>query len=166
MRLRPDIEPIRDAGLGLFGQAPLFRLEAPWKFELAIGLEQFHRLPLTMGLRFTIPAGYEFDKASIPRVFWGPPLNYLPDGLCTVPALEHDFLCDLLTGGSEWLRKQYAEGKLPVAPPAWAVHEHFRRRLHEAGVRSTKAEAMGRAVAWFGPGGRLRPGTWWKALVG
>jgi hypothetical protein len=88
-------------------------------------------------------------------------LNYLPDGLCLLPALEHDFLCDLLSGGSGWLEARL-DG-LPGCPPAADVHEHFRLRLHECGVRPGKAEAMGRAVAALGPQGWAWP--WLKTGV-
>lgn len=162
----PIIRPVRDASVG-FGLLP--RWLCPWvmgpMWRLMDGYDFSIVVPPCMAtcgpLRYHIPAGYEFDKASIPPLFWGPPFNYIPDGLCTDPALEHDFLCDLLTGGSEWLEETL--GKLPDSPPAWMVHEHFRLRLHEAGVRRGKAEAMGRAVALFGPQGRAWP--WVKAAA-
>ena len=77
----------------------------PWEFTVDSGGTRE---------RFTIPVGYEFDKASVPPFFWGFPFNYTPDGLCTVPALEHDFLCDLHAGGSDWLRVRLTP--LPAAP--------------------------------------------------
>lgn len=43
------------------------------------------------------------------------------------------------------------------------VHEHFRLRLYAFGVRRTKAEAMGRTVALFGPQGKAWP--WLKAAA-
>lgn len=161
------IRPLRDASLG-FGllprvlfwrwvRGPLWRLEEDYVFTLAVP-----RCTASCGpCEFRIPAGYQFDKASIPPLLWGAPFNYTPDGLCTVPALEHDFLCDLLTGGSPWLHHQLVIP--PSPPPAWMVHEHFRLRLREAGVRRGKVEAMGRAVAYFGPQGRAWP--WLKAAA-
>ncbi|TDU64109.1 uncharacterized protein DUF1353 [Prosthecobacter fusiformis] len=157
----PRIIPLRDAALG-FGllprflcrwvRGPLWRLGEDYEFILAAGPDR--------GRVFRIPKGYEFDKASVPPLLWGPPFNYLPDGLCTLPALEHDFLCDLLAGGSAWLRMKLVV--LPVAPPAGVVHEHFRERLHQSGVRGSKAEAMGRAVSAFGPQGKAYPWNWWR----
>lgn len=139
----PNITPLRDAdfGFGLlpWARGPLWRLEEDYTFKVAKA-------------EFTIPAGYEFDKASVPPFFWGFPFNYTPDGLCTVPALEHDFLCDLLTGGSYWLREKLGT-PLPKCPPAWVVHEHFTTRLFLWGVRWSKARAMGSAVKAFGPQG-------------
>lgn len=160
------ITPLRDASFG-FGllprficrwvKGPLWRLDEDYTFTLAVP-----RCMATCQARtFTIPAGYEFDKASIPPVFWGPPLNYTPDGLSIVPALEHDFLCDLLAGGSDWLRIKLVE--LPESPPAWMVHRHFHLRLLQSSVRPTKAAAMGRAVALFGPQGKAWP--WLKAAT-
>lgn len=159
----PSIEPIRDASLG-FGllprflcrwvRGPLWRLQEDYVFTLA-GKRCMTHCPV---FTFRIPKGYEFDKASIPPLFWGTPFNYLPDGLCLMPALEHDFLCDLLTGGSDWLRNELAV--LPEAPPARMIHEHFRLRLHEWGVRRSKAEAMGRAVAALGPQGWAWSWVW------
>lgn len=163
----PSIEPVRDASLG-FGllprfvcwwvRGPLWRLQEDYVFRLS-GRRCMTVCP---ALTFRVPKGYEFDKASIPPLFWGTPFNYIPDGLCTVAALEHDFLCDLLTGGSAWLLDEL--GALPECPPARMIHEHFRLRLHECGVRAPKAEAMGRAVAALGPQGWAWP--WVKALTG
>lgn len=150
----PLIVAIRDADWG-FGIPFFFWAKGPlWKitreYVFAVEIDDFKRT-------YVIPSGYEFDKASIPPVFWGPPFNWPPDGLCTYPALEHDFLCDLLTGGSDWLR-----ARLPIAPlwreapPAELVHRYFERRLFAEGVRPRKARWMGWAVRWFGPGGKLR----------
>jgi hypothetical protein len=122
MNHTPDIIPIRDASIGFglwpWSKGPLFRLVEPWEFTVDSGGTRE---------RFTIPAGYEFDKASVPPFFWGFPFNYTPDGLCTVPALEHDFLCDLHAGGSEWLRVRLIP--LPAAPPTTVIHRHFYDRL-------------------------------------
>jgi hypothetical protein len=148
---QPELTPLRDAqiafGLWPWSKGPLWLLTEDWHFDVEVdGIIR----------EFTIPAGYRFDKASIPSFFWGFPFNYTPDGLCTVAALEHDFLCDIWAGGSEWLKKQLPEEKLiPVS--AAAMHRHFYNRLIESGVRPSKAKSMYVAVANFGPGGRLRP---------
>ncbi len=152
---QPDITPLRDASIGFglwpWSEGPLWRLEETWSFPLSTG-----------GGVFTIPQGYEFDKASVPPVLWGAPFNYIPDGLCTVPALEHDFLCDLFHGGSTWLKA--AMGEIPAAPAAPLIHRHFYDRLVAWGVRPSKARTMYEGVRDFGPGGRLRPSTLWKKL--
>lgn len=147
----PDIIPIRDASVGFgiwpWSKGPLWRCTSGWRFDVN-------------GVEYCIPAGYEFDKASIPALLWGPPFNYIPDGLCTVPALEHDFLCDIYNGGSRWL--QIRIGYIPKAPSATQIHHHFFKRLIEEGVRPSKAEAMFQAVDKLGPGGKLRPSSWIK----
>lgn len=149
----PDISPIRDADVGFgfwpWSKGPLFRLEEPWEFMIDSG-----------GTRekFIIPHGYEFDKASIPSVLWGFPFNYTPDGLCTVPALEHDYLCDLYHGGSDWLKARL--GTIPAAPSTTVIHRHFYDRLLQCGVRPSKARAMWEGVRKFGPGSWIRPSTW------
>lgn len=144
MLREPYSVAVGDASV-FWGRGKLYRLMVEHEFELAVPL-CFRGCEVP---RFRIPVGYEFDKASVPPLFWGPPLFYTPDGLCALAALEHDFLCDLLTGGSDWLREQL--GELPECPPAWMVHEHFRLRLHQSGVKRRKAEVMGRMVAAFGP---------------
>jgi hypothetical protein len=142
----PRIRALRDAGFG-YGFLPWAR-GPEWE------LQEDHEFTVhtAKGLRhFRIPKGYRFNKASVPPIFWGFPFGYLPDGLCTVPSLEHDMLCDLLDGGSDWLRLRLPAEML-VPPMVHEVHLHFHDRLIAFGVRSTKALAMARAVMWFGPG--------------
>jgi len=152
----PRIIAIRDPDLGFgvwpWSKGPLFLLREDWTFQFWDGKE-WHEL--------TIPEGYEFDKASIPSVFWGAPWDYLPDGLCTVPALEHDFLCDLNAGGSDWLKARLG-GKLPLVPATEFVHKHLYWRLLAYGVRPRKAAAMWEVVRKFGPGSWVRPSTWFN----
>ena len=147
----PRIRALRDADLG-YGFLPWAK-GPEWET-----LEYHHfalLVPEYSHLSYAIPAGYRFNKASTPPLLWGPPFNYTPDGLGTVPALEHDFLCDLLTGGSDWLRERF-QGDLPKHPPAPVVHEHFRLQLLRYGTRPAKANTWGKAVALIGPKGRLR----------
>lgn len=150
----PEITPLRDAswGFGLWpwSKGPLWRIEENWTFTVMNSG--------TSEVTHTIPAGYEFDKASVPSFLWGFPFNYTPDGLCTVPALEHDFLCDLFRGGSDWLKKRL--GTVPAAPAAAVIHRHFYDQLLAWGVRASKARAMWEGVRNFGPGGRAWPGNW------
>ena len=156
MNRTPDIEPIRDASFG-FGFWP-------WSKGKLFELREDHRFVVDNGgfyFEYTIPSGYQFDKASVPPIFWGFPFNYTPDGLCTVPALEHDFLCDLFTGGSEWLKSAFG-GVMPSCPTAAVIHKHFHLRLLEWGVRPSKAKVFWEGVRNFGPGGKMRPSTWFK----
>lgn len=162
----PYIEAIQDASIG-YGFLP--RWLCPWVRGPQWRLQEDYAFLLITprctskcgAVVYVIPKGYVFNKASVPPLLWGPPFNYLPDGLCTVPSLEHDYLCDLLTGGSDWLLNEL--GSLPECPSASIVHEHFRLRLHQAGVRRSKAQAMGRAVAALGPQGWAWP--WLKLLL-
>ena len=41
------------------------------------------------GIEVTVPAGFETDFASIPRLLWG---LYPPDGSYALPAVAHDYL--------------------------------------------------------------------------
>lgn len=146
------IVPIRDAdflyGFVPFLTGPRWRLNVDYPFTVKShdGMVEWS---------YVIPAGYEFDKASVPPVFWG--LGFTPSGVGELAALEHDFLCDLLTGGSEWLKGAIGDPGLPPAPPPDVVHDHFQRRCVELGVRRSKAWVMGWAVKLFGPKGKLRP---------
>jgi hypothetical protein len=125
-----------------FFSGPKWRLRKPWTFTVQ-GYGSF-----------TVPANYIFDKASIPPFFHG--LGYTPDGPCTMPALQHDYLCDILQGGSDWL-KQALGGQVPKAPPPAVIHSSFQQWLLDEGERPSKALAMGWAVRHFGPGGLWRP---------
>lgn len=152
----PDrILTLRDAdfGYGLvpWAKGPLWELTRDYKFTVS--------MRGGFPVEYLIPAGYQFDKASVPSVFWGWPMNYTPSGKGELAALEHDYLCDLLNGGSEWLRGALGE-PLPEPPEPDVVHEHFQRRLAELGVRPGKARMMGLAVKLFGPKGKLRLGRY------
>lgn len=147
----PKDRAIRDPGLffGLWpwAKGPEWEMEEEHRFRILV--------PDYKHLRYRIPVGYRYNKASTPSLLWGPPFNYLPDGHARVPSLEHDFLCDLLLGGSDWLKAQF-DGVLPRVPPAEVVHEHFRRQMLRYGVRPSKAKAWHTAVAMVGPKGKLR----------
>jgi hypothetical protein len=151
-RRTPTITALRDPG-SFFGilpfiKGPLFLLEEDWTFQFWDGT-RYHSM--------LVPEGYQFDKASIPPVLWGPPFNFLPDGLCTVPSLEHDLLCNLYHGGSPWLHE-----RIDPPPPltAKAIHAHFYYRLLEYNMSPTKARLMWEGVRKFGPGSWLRPSTY------
>ncbi len=153
--LTPLIIAVRDPDFGFgvwpWSKGPLFRMyKDDWSFQFWDG-ESYRTL--------TIPEGYEFDKASIPSFLWGAPWNYLPAGLCTVPALEHDFLCDLHSGGSDWLKARLGL-PLPVIADTTFIHQHLYWRLIAYGVRPSKATAMWEAVRKFGPGSWVRPSSW------
>ena len=149
----PDIEPIKDAdflfGIWPWSRGPMWELQPEWKFKVDNS---------GFTAEYTIPAGYRFDKASVPSYFWS--FGYTPDGLCTVPALEHDFLCDIYSGGSDWLHEKL--GAVPIAPPAQVIHRHFYDQLVRWGMRPGKARVMWEGVRNFGPGGYMRLSSWFK----
>ena len=68
-----------------------------------------HTLP--GGQRIVIPAGFEFDGASIPRNFWG---VLSPTGLLLVPGLIHDYAYEhayLWQVHADNTRTKFGEGK-------------------------------------------------------
>ncbi len=86
----------------------------------------------------------------MPAFFWGFPFGYTPYGLHIAAALEHDFLCDLGHGGSEWLRMRVPDKDL--VPVTWQLtHAHFARRMQDYDLRPRQVWLMGNAVRWFGP---------------
>lgn len=126
----------------------MFALEHNWSFvvHLADGSQR----------EYLIPAGYQFDGASVPailqRIFGAS--GYSAFGLHIAAALEHDFLCEIGAGGSVWLRRQFS-GSLPAKISSRDTHAHFARRLREDGVRPGQAAVMAAAVKWFGPRWKL-----------
>lgn len=143
---QPDITPIRNPGL-LFGK-PKYRLDKAWRFTVSWETEDGQGDCTT----YTIPAGYEFDGASVPRMFWGFPFGYTPDGVHRAAALEHDFLCDLGMKHKDFTDWYAKRRKLPPPPlPPAVVHAHFARRLKELGLRKGQVWTMGNAVKLFGP---------------
>lgn len=156
----PLIRPVRDSSFG-FGFLPRIGPLKTWIQGPLFELVPTHRFRVNNGgfdREYEIPAGYLFDKASVPALAWS--FGYTPDGLCTVGALEHDFLCDLLAGGSAWLREHL--GEIPPAPPPAVIHRHFHLALQAWGVRGSKAKVMYKGVDWFGPGGKAWPTNWFK----
>ncbi len=139
---QPDIVPLKNAGL-FFGK-PLYRLRETWTFEVETDYGTFS---------FCIPASYQFDAASVPRLFWGFPFGYTPDGVHRAAALEHDFLCDLGLKQHKFM-EWYAlkvQGNIPKALPPPDVHRHFFNKLKKYGLRPSQAFVMGTAVRLFGP---------------
>lgn len=156
MHPQPVIVPIRDAqpfaGLWPWSRTAAWRLVEPYTFQLEHG---------GLILTYTIPAGYEFDGQSVPGLLHGFPLYYGPAGVGMRAGLVHDFLCDLFTGGSPWLREQLG-GTLPPIPPAQVIHDTYKRIQLEDGQRPGKARTTHLAVSLFGPGGKLRPSSWFR----
>jgi hypothetical protein len=148
--MTPRFTIIRDADFGfgvpLLGRlfmrsGPLAELQEDFKFRAC-------------GRDFIVPAGYQWNGASIPACLWGPPWNYQPFGTHVVASLVHDFLCDLGKGGSEWLKgallDQYPQ------PLAWEeTHCEFYLRCLAYGVPPFRAKVWWYAVHTFGPRWKL-----------
>lgn len=88
------------------------------------------------GCRLTVPQGFMFDMASVPRIVW--PLISSFD-LGTASPLVHDWgyqhqgrMCP----GLEWTRKQ--------------VDQNFNRMMRDEGVTGWKRRYAYYAVRWFG----------------
>lgn len=88
------------------------------------------------GRKVTIPSGFVYDKASVPRAVWW----YLPrdDRRVAVAALVHDFLYVSQKIHGEWIKRSVADGI-------------FYDLIRMAGMRWTKAK-----MAWIG----VRSGGW------
>lgn len=85
------------------------------------------------GFAWRVPAGYETDGASIPRLFWrvvGNPMQ----GHYRRAAIIHDFYCD--------------ERR---TRPFWRVHYVFWEAMRTCGVGRFRAWVMWFAVRTFGP---------------
>jgi hypothetical protein len=77
-----------------------------------------------------IPAGYESDGASVPRLFWR---LFPPSGPWTGAAIVHDWLCDTRE------------------LPSKTAHAVFDEAMRDLGVAAFYRVTMGSAVRWFGP---------------
>jgi len=104
--------------------------------------------------RITVPRGFEYDGASVPRLLWGV-TGLRPDGLIRAAALVHDFVYafrgDLPPRGFEIYvdNSFWAECQLEI-DRAWA-DRLFNRIMRESGV--------GRTRRWLAYSG-VRAGGW------
>jgi len=145
MTTTPRFTIVRDPGF-LFGgvmgkvvgaQGPLARLDERFPFHAC-------------GKELWIPAGYEWNGNSVPFFLWGWPFHYMPFGLNVASSLVHDFLCDIGTGGSDWLRATMGDA-YPAPLPSAEVHWDFYQRNLAWGMPRRKAQLWYQAVRTFGP---------------
>jgi hypothetical protein len=148
---QPYSVPTRDAGL-LWG-APGYRMREEWEWEWR-------------GILILARKNYEFDGASVPRIFWGL-VGYTPDGMHRAAALAHDIGCEregqlikgvaigrpeysaVLLGDSTVKIKQADSAGFLTSPQ---VHWMFREFLNAAsGSREGKGKTMWAGVRAFGP---------------
>ncbi|HEY1083712.1 MAG TPA: DUF1353 domain-containing protein [Prosthecobacter sp.] len=133
----PQLSVLRNPGF-LWGKG-VYALEQEWHFEVA-----------GYG-KFIVPLGYEFDGASIPRILWSA-TGYTPYGLHIGAAVEHDYLCDIGSKTTAFLKWMTARQlPIPQAVPSAVAHEHFYQRCLADGVRPSQAWTMGQTVKIFGP---------------
>jgi hypothetical protein len=79
-----------------------------------------------------VPAGYQSDFASVPRLFWR---LFPPGGPYRAAAVVHDWLCDVR----------------PKACSHVQAAKVFREAMENLGVGKLTRTAMYNAVRWFGP---------------
>lgn len=94
------------------------------------------------GLDITIPAGFRFDLASIPRLFWR---EISPFELGIAAPLIHDFL--YTTGGVVWQN----DGSVAKFSKLEADNI-FLALMRRDGVPAWKRTVAYKAVRWFGKG--------------
>ena len=82
--------------------------------------------------RITVPAGYQTDFASVPRLFWR---IFPPSGIYRRAALVHDWLCD----------------EQPHTCNDKEAAKVFLEAMKDIGVPWLRRNSMYRAVRMFGP---------------
>jgi hypothetical protein len=102
--------------------------------------------------QLTIPAGYPFDGASVPRLCWSL-TGLLPTGVHMGAAAAHDYAYQRRGRLIRGELKKLIEGQwLPIAA-VWTrkqCDEMFRRIMEDAGETHWKIKAMFWAVRLFG----------------
>jgi hypothetical protein len=103
--------------------------------------------------RITVPTGFTYDGASVPRVAWTVS-GIRPDGLIRAAALIHDWIYNfkglLPEGSHEFLD---AEGRWQTVYGRWSREDTdrlFGRIMRESGVPKFKRRMAYRAVRLFG----------------
>ena len=103
--------------------------------------------------RITIPAGFTYDGASVPRPVWTIS-GLTPDGLIRAAALVHDWLYqfkgDLPKGSHQFFHKNSEWRNVIGKWNRKDADRLFSRIMREAGVARTKRRRAYRAVRLFG----------------
>lgn len=115
------------------------------------------RLPRhSVEYRLTVPAGFECDGASVPRLLWSF-VGLAPDGLLRAAAVSHDYLYASrgLVGGNLKARYYSPAHEHDWQTVLWPVtrkqsDELFARLLREAGVAKRRRRLAYLAVRLFG----------------
>jgi hypothetical protein len=131
---QPDITPIR---------GDLYKLDAQyvytWKHQ---GAER----------RITVPLGFEYDGASIPRILWTL-VNITPDGLHRAAALIHDWIYRNRGNLGDSYQKFLEDSWKTIPNGKWErIHADrmFARLLREAEVPKFRRRIMYLAVRLLG----------------
>lgn len=148
---QPLIVPLKDPGW-IWGK-PLYKVVREWEWEWR-------------GILILARVGYQFDAASVPRIFWVP-FGYTPDGLHRAPSLAHDIGCErkgmLITGAAigrpEFQCVLLGDPTVRIGQSTFAgqlaadeVHELWHDLLFAVeGSRPRKSALMAWGVATFGP---------------
>ena len=107
-------------------------------FEVTIVKSTDTRLKEEDQVVVRVPAGFECDSASVPRMVWTIS-GLTPDGLIRAAAVTHDYLYDKLgqIGDLDLTREE--------------ADRIFLDLMLAAGMNSTRAKLAYKAVRWFGP---------------
>ena len=143
-KLQPLIIPIK--GKHVIRQFILWRRsKRHWKL-----LENWS-YPLPEGPTIVIPAGYEFDGASIPKILW-PLLN--PVGLLLIPSLIHDFAYEY---GMLWALPDHQEDAATYIEIKKGAPQHYWDTLFREVAGQVNGFFFINYSAWV----VLRFGGWW-----
>lgn len=105
----------------------------------------------------TVPEGFVYDGASIPRITWSL-FGVTPDGVHRAAALVHDWIYTFdgdLPPGSVMRKITMADGSIKVLDTIdkWTrkdADRFFKKMLLETDMKRWKVECMYNAVRWFG----------------
>lgn len=101
--------------------------------------------------RIFIPAGFEYDKASVPKYLWG---LARPDGPAEAAALPHDYTWLYRGKMPEGFFQVLIEGKWVNDPSPWTMRQTnnlFEKMLILGGFSPVKAKTYRLAVELFPP---------------
>jgi len=107
--------------------------------------------------RLTIPRGYKYDGASVPRPVWTIS-GIRPDGLLRAAATVHDWLYIHRGEMPRGCYQRYIDGEWVDVNQIWSresADRMFGRLMREAGMKRWRRRAAYRAVRTFG-------GLYWK----
>lgn len=145
----PDSRPISDT---------LYQLFDDYRYIWELKVKEVDGNFKQIQNRITIPSGFRYDGASVPRIFWTL-TGIKPDGLQRAAALVHDMIYvqkgDLPEGMQE---QEVSPGSWKPTYGKWSRYDAdrlFRRMLLRAGMKKGRVKMMYFAV-------RAAGWTYWK----